>query len=244
VRTGHTILITTRWYCELQKAKKNMRDYEETRKYWDAFFADYRISDPMKPISNEDIELALRWLCDRSKSVIEFGCAAGRSLFRCLALGVEKVTGIDISPNAVSVANKVVIASGLQTRCKFLCGDVSSLLDISEKFDSGILFNIVDNISPTDGVMVLEQFHKILKPHGKLLMKLNDYVSPDALTSEQGYRLVSGDFYKEKSGLYFWNLTGRSVEAMVSEHYTLERYDRIELEEFKQFNRLYYLRSR
>jgi SAM-dependent methyltransferase len=170
--------------------------------------------------------------------------AAGRSLFRCLALGVEKVAGIDISPNAISAANKIAITSGLQARCKFLCGDISSLLDISEKFDAGILFNVVDNISPTDGVMVLEQFRKILKPHGKLLMKLNDYVSPDALTNEQGFRLISRDFYKEKSGLYFWNLTDRSVEAMISEHYTLERYDRIKLKEFRQFNRLYYLRSR
>jgi SAM-dependent methyltransferase len=240
--------MTTGWYCklslELQKAKKSMCDYEETRKYWDTFFADYRINDPMKPISNEDIELALRWLCDRSKSVIEFGCAAGRSLFRCLALGVEKVTGIGISPNAISVANKIVITSGLQERCKFLCGDISSLLDISGRFDAGILFNIVDNISPEDGVMVLEHFRKILKPHGKLLMKLNDYVSPDALTNEQGCRLISRDFYKEKSGLYFWNLTDRSVEAMISERYTLERYDRIKLKEFRQFNRLYYLRSR
>jgi arsenite methyltransferase len=242
------MLITTRWYCEwsleLQKAKKNMCDYEETRKYWDAFFANYRMNDPMKPISNEDIELALRWLCDGSKSIIEFGCAAGRSLFRCLALGAEKVTGIDISPNAIYAANKIVMSSGLQTRCEFLCGGIGSLLGISGKFDAGILFNIVDNMSPVDGVMVLEQFRKILKPHGKLLMKLNDYISPDALTDEQGYRLVSGGFYKEKSGLYFWNLTDRSVKAMISEHYTQERYDRIKLDEFKQFNRLYYLRSR
>jgi hypothetical protein len=39
-------------------------------------------------------------------------------------------------------------------------------------------------------------------------------------------------------------LTDRSVKAMISEHYTQERYDRIKLDEFKQFNRLYYLRSR
>jgi SAM-dependent methyltransferase len=221
-----------------------MCNYEETRKYWDTFFADYRINDPLKAVSNEDIELALRWLCDGSKSVIDFGCAAGRSLFRCLALGVEEVTGIDISPNAISVANKIATNRGLQARCEFLCSGISSLLEISKKFDGGILFNIIDNISPTDAVTALEQLRKILKTHGKLLMKLNDYLNPDVLTDEQGYLPVSPDFYKEKSGLYLWNLTDNSVEAMISKHYTTERYIRIELKEFGQFNRLYYLRSR
>jgi hypothetical protein len=75
-------------------------------------------------------------------------------------------------------------------------------------------------------------------------MKLNDYLNPDVLTDEQGYLPVSPDFYKEKSGLYLWNLTDNSVEAMISKHYTTERYIRIELKEFGQFNRLYYLRSR
>jgi SAM-dependent methyltransferase len=221
-----------------------MCDYEETRKYWDKVFADYRIDDPMQPIPHEDIELALRWLCDSSRSVIDFGCGAGRILFRCLSLGVEKVTGIDISPNAISVANNVVVAHGLQARCEFSCDDISSLLDISGKFDAGILFNIIDNVSPMDGVMVLEQLRRILRPHGKLLLKLDDYLSPDVLTSELGAQPLSRDFYKEKSGIYIWNLTDRSAEEMISKHFALERYSRIEHKEFKQFNRLYYLRTR
>lgn len=82
-------------------------NYQDTIDYWNEVFSNVQEYDLAKPISFEQIENALKWLCKDSTSILDFGCGHGKILFRCLGLGVKKVYGIDISSAAISFAKKL-----------------------------------------------------------------------------------------------------------------------------------------
>jgi hypothetical protein len=57
-----------------------------------------------------------------------------------------------------------------------------SLEKLGEKTtDAAILFNIADNLTPEDSSKFLAQVHRILKPEGRLLMKLNPYITEEKI---------------------------------------------------------------
>lgn len=224
--------------------KHVLSDYTPAKEHWDRVFSGLNDFDPSEPLHSESIELGLRWLCDGSLSVIDFGCGNARILLRCLTLGIEKGTGIDISPVAIAIAEKIAAANGLQDRCQFQNADVSSLANItSHSHEAGILFNTIENLSPKDGIRVVEQLRRILKPNGKLLLKLNDYINPEVLTKKQGYQLLSESFYKDSSGLFIWNLSNEMLERLISPRFISEKFEKYRLEDSNHFNRLHYLKA-
>ncbi|AZR73976.1 hypothetical protein BBF96_11595 [Anoxybacter fermentans] len=89
--------------------------------------------------------------------MIDFDCGHGKILFRCLELGIRSIVGIDISPMAIVLAKKLAVENGVENKSEFWCGDSSILSRINDQsFDAGILFNIIDNLMPEDGLKVLK----------------------------------------------------------------------------------------
>jgi SAM-dependent methyltransferase len=197
----------------------------------------------MIALANPDLESALRWVSRGARSIVDFGCGNGRSLLRSLALGIERGVGIDISDSAISLARSAARASKLQGRAVFRRGSVSLLSSLpAASFDSGILFNIIDNLFPEDAIHVLNEYRRLIRPGGKILLKLNDFVEPTVLEAEYGAVQVTGMLYREKTGLYFWNLDDGEARALLTKQFTLEESKRIQLGKPTQNNRLYYLR--
>lgn len=131
----------------------------------------------------EKIEKAIKWLCENSKLILDFGCDTRRVLRRCLYYGVDSVYGIDLSENAI-------------------------------KFDGVVLFNVIDNLKPEDRKLVVEEINRILKRNGKIILKLNPYYSPQMLEENDDIKEISNNLYKERTGLFLWNISNRNHNSV------------------------------
>lgn len=216
-------------------------NYQDTIDYWNEVFSNVQEYDIAKPISFEQIENALKWLCKDSTSILDFGCGHGKILFRCLGLGVKKIYGIDISSAAISFAKKIKMKYNLDN-CQFMCGSFNELYDFSDcQFDAVILFNIIDNLIPSDGLKVLKHIHRLTKGESKILIKLNDYIPENEISNSQVFNLKEKSFYKEKSGLFSWNLSNQDFKKIISPYFKIINYEEVDFKRHDVKNRIYYL---
>ncbi len=221
-----------------------MEEYRETMEFWNGVFEVDTEFSAEEPLSVEEIDDALHWLAKDSEKVLDFGCGNGKVLLRTLHLSGTEGVGVDISGEAVKVAEEHSSRNGLSDRVEFIQGGLDTLLDFSDDFfDSGIAFNIMDNLLPDDGKKMLEEFERTIESGGKILLKLNDRIDPKQM-EEWNAEEISDNLYREESGLYLWNLTDEEVEDLLKKYFEIEEKERIRFEEQDQVNRLYYLRVR
>ncbi|MCD4820171.1 MAG: class I SAM-dependent methyltransferase [Candidatus Cloacimonetes bacterium] len=226
-----------------------MNNYESTIKFWDKRFGKILSTDkrydPSKPMTIIEIEEGLRWLINETDSIIDFGCGTGNILFRSLFLGTKKAIGIDISRRAIELANDTSITNKMDTKTDFKIGGVELLKKIEDNsIEVGASFNTIDNILPDDAVFVLQEMNRILKNNGKLLIKLNDVIPKKVFDEDDYFQLISENFYKEKSGLYFWNLSDSIFKEIINPYFELVKYVDVPFQKTNYKNRLYYLENR
>ncbi len=229
---------------ERKKMDKEKKNYQQTVGFWDEIFE--KTEDTFE-FENElpikEIEECLDWLVDEKSSIIDFGCGNGKLLLRCAAKGAERGVGIDISSEGIKKGVKFAEINGLAGDFNFIADGPDSLSDFEEnEFDGGILSNIIDNLLPEDSRKVLEEFHRIIKPNGKIFLKVNDYVDPVQM-EEWDAEKIEENLYKEKEGLYLWNLKDEEVRNILKDHFKIVKRVDIEFEEEGQINRLYYLEN-
>lgn len=221
-----------------------INSYNETIKYWNNVFRQSPEYNPTQMINVQEIENGISWLVENSKSTIDFGCGNGRVLCRCLDKGIEYVYGIDICSNAIEVANRVIKKFNYQSKADVICGGIEKLNQINDNsYESAILFNILDNLIPEDSIKLIENIHRIVKSNGKILLKLNPYITKQQ-REKYKFKEISHEFYKEDSGLYLWNLTNEIVENNINAFFIIEKYETIEYKQYNMTNRMYYLRNR
>jgi SAM-dependent methyltransferase len=226
-----------------------MNNYESTIKFWDEKFGE-RLStdkryDPQKAIPIIEIEEGLRWLIKEADSLVDFGCGSGNLLFKSLFLGTKKAIGIDISPKAIELANQTSKVNKMDNKTDFKVGGIELLKKIEENsIDAGASFNTIDNILPDDAILVLNEMNRILKRNGKLLIKLNDVIPQNVFEEDDYYQLISDDFYKEKSGLYFWNLSDTKFKEIIFPYFEIMKYVEDPFPKTDYKNRLYYLKNK
>jgi ribosomal protein L11 methyltransferase len=97
-----------------------------------------------------------------SAEVLDVGCGSGILSFICSRLGAKRVLGIDISANAIEIAekNRAHTCSGEQVR--FSCAPVSQVF--------GVFDLIVANISPSILQVLIDSFAQVLAVHGKVVL--------------------------------------------------------------------------
>lgn len=83
--------------------------------------------------------------------------------------------------------------------------------------------------------------HRIVKPNGKVLLKLNPYITEGEI-EEYKLEKISDEFYKEPFGLFLYNLTNERVEKILYPYFTIEKYQEIQLD--GNINRMYYLANK
>lgn len=220
-------------------------DYQKTKDYWDIVFSDAGECDPGVPLPFEELEKALAWLCDGSSSVLDIGCGRGTLLFRCLSLGVKSVEGLDISPEAITLAHNIAKKHKLESRCVFSSGDAALFAENrSEQFDALILSNIIDNIIPSDARRLCSAAAGLLNPGGKLMLKLNARRTASELAELGVQSLEEPDFYQENTGLFFWNLSDEAVEELFTGNFHIESRGDVDYRKYGVVNRLYLLRRK
>ncbi|HQH31903.1 MAG TPA: class I SAM-dependent methyltransferase [Petrotogaceae bacterium] len=219
--------------------------YEKTEAFWDDIFGKEELKDLSKPFGIEKMDSCIGWLCGNTQNIIDYGCGNASILLRCAYLNVKKGLGIDISCQAVRTAVDYILKKEL-SGFSVIQGNLEALNCIQDaSFEGAILSNIIDNILPDDALFVLKNIYRILKPEGKLFVKLNDYMDKEKLKENIDFfeKELSDDFFLEKSGLYFHNLSDEKFERWIKEDFKIVEKGKIEFKAFDCFNRFYLLQK-
>lgn len=91
------------------------------------------------------------WVMQKSGSikdatVCDIGCGSGRFVIALAKKGAAQVTGIDVAPEMLKLANELAVRDGVPDVCKFICTDV---LDwkTREQFDLTLAIGVWDYIA-------------------------------------------------------------------------------------------------
>ncbi|ACL70131.1 hypothetical protein [Halothermothrix orenii] len=98
-------------------------------------------------------------------------------------------------------------------------------------------------MKPNDAKFVLKEIYRILKSKGKIILKLNPYFNPNELEKDNNFKKIKKDFYKERSGLYFWNISNKQIKKIIAPYYKICKYKEIEFKDYNMINRVYYLKK-
>lgn len=216
-------------------------DYDNTIDFWNKIYHPGMRYNPSESIPSTEIEDGLRFISQNGTSIIDYGCGNGKILFRCLLHGASKGCGIDISPNAITVAERIAKRNNFKDKVEFITGGVNTLTDIEEKsYDGAILFNILDNLTMEDGKILLENLHKILKDSGNVLLKLNPFLSEEECITYD-FEEVEPNFYIDSLGTFLWNISDKELKILLKNYFKIEK--SMAIEQGNNSYRLYYLKK-
>jgi SAM-dependent methyltransferase len=139
----------------------------------------------------------------RGKTVLDAACGEGygSALLAAVAAGV---TGVDLSPEAISHASDRYQAGNLS----FRSADCLALPFADDSFDCVVSFETLEHLADHDGL--LREFRRVLKPDGFLLLS-----SPDkAVYSEQ---------MQNRNEFHVKELYRGELEALLSRHFSAFR---------------------
>ncbi len=195
-------------------------------------------ADRMAPDAGP-LEDALSWLCERAVSVLDFGCGNGTLLLQCRLHGTQAHLGVDLSEAGIRNA-KAACAACPEGEFRFVCGGVETLRDVpSDSFDAAVLSNILDNLYPQDARAVLRETRRVLRPGGRLLVKLNPYLTEEQIRAWK-ISVIEGNLLDD--GLLLWNNTTEEWDAILGALFDLHAYREIDYPEHDQTNRVYLLK--
>jgi SAM-dependent methyltransferase len=98
---------------------------------------------------------------------IDLGCGTGNYSIYLASVGFD-VTGIDISPTAIKIAQENAKKKGI--KCNFLVADVlGNLNEVKGTFDFAYDWELLHHIFPEQRRIYVKNVYKILNPRGKYL---------------------------------------------------------------------------
>jgi len=103
------------------EASAYYKDTQHKANLWDRLSTVFR-GDAMYVRMNAALELLKPHLTGRT--ILDVGCATGRFAFQLLKAGAAKVYGVDISPDAIQIANTQRVQAGMEDRLEFTVADV------------------------------------------------------------------------------------------------------------------------
>jgi cyclopropane fatty-acyl-phospholipid synthase-like methyltransferase len=98
---------------------------------------------------------------------VDLGCGAGNYAVWMTSQGFE-MTGIDISPRAIALAEETARARGLA--CRFLAADLMGVLpELAGSFDFAYDWEVLHHVFPQDRPRYLSNVHAMLSDQGSYL---------------------------------------------------------------------------
>ena len=98
---------------------------------------------------------------------IDIGCGAGNYAIYLASVGFD-VTGVDISPSAITLAEANAKQKGVT--CRFLVADtLGGLAEIAETFEFAYDWSLLHHVFPEHRKEYVETVHRLLIPGGKYL---------------------------------------------------------------------------
>ena len=105
--------------------------------------------------------------CVQPSKTIDIGCGAGNYAIYLASVGFD-VTGVDISPSAIAIAE--ANAKEENVSCRFVVADVlGGLAEIAETFEFAYDWSLLHHVFPKDRKQYVENVHRLLVPGGQYL---------------------------------------------------------------------------
>ncbi|CDM69839.1 Hypothetical protein CM240_2722 [Clostridium bornimense] len=187
---------------------------------------------------NRALDKGIEWICNGTKSILDFGCGNGTMLFLCALNGTKYNIGVDLSEKAIENA-QIRAKQMSKGEYRFIQGSIDALESISDSsFDAIILFNIIDNLYPEDAEVLIKEVERILCSNGKLLVKLNPYITLDQII-EWDLKVIKDNLLDD--GLILLNNTTEKWKNFFSIKFNICKYNEIYYPEFEQTNRMFWL---
>jgi SAM-dependent methyltransferase len=99
--------------------------------------------------------------------ILDIGCGTGEHAIFFSTLGY-KLTGIDSSPKAIELAKEKAKKKNIEI--DFFIKDALDLTGFEQKFNTIIDSGVFHIFSDTDRVLLIQNFHKVLKKDGRLFI--------------------------------------------------------------------------
>lgn len=218
--------------------------YKHIKIFWDSIFKnESKDSIVFNDFEKKELQKATDFLCNNTESVLDFGCGNGSWLFKCFKRGTKHHIGIDLSEEAIALASRLkTLVKSKDAKFEFYQGGISELEKIkNSSVDAVILSNIVDNLVPEDANQLIYHAHRILKLDGKIIIKLNPYLSQEQI-SEWNIGIIEGNLLDD--GLYLWNQTTEEWRNLFSHYFIEAYYEDVYFEEHEQYNRLFCMKKK
>ena len=164
---------------------------------WDKFFQQHPYGGPWdfnkhtKKLQDDHVVDFIKYYnFEKNLKVLDCGCADGRNSEYLINEGYE-VTGVDFSQTVIERTQKRL------PKGKFLTGDIRKLDKIeSNSFDILIDAGALHVNFPKDIISIIEEYHRILKPSGKMFIRVfnkdDDTPNPIFPVNEEGTMPVFG----------------------------------------------------
>ena len=110
-------------------------------------------------LSDDSVNLSLKYLPDRAMSILEAGCGSGRVVKYLSDLGYENVHGIELNLDAVHHINQQF------PELKIVHGDILEMPYAKESFDAVLSYGVVEHF-PESVVRPMQSLFDVLKPGG------------------------------------------------------------------------------
>ncbi len=118
------------------------------------------------PSTRINYEAVISQICSGGEQALDIGCSTG-GFTGVLGRYCQSVVGVDLSFNAVSIANEHFAFSQL-SNCQAFVGDGSRLGFAAETFDVIQMVDVVHHAE--DPNALIREVHRLLKPEGKLVV--------------------------------------------------------------------------
>ena len=115
--------------------------------------------------------------------VLDAGCGEGGVAIYLAQKYRFRIRGVDLLDSAIKKANKKAMDLGLQDRVSFRVMDYTKLSFPDKSFDG--VYTIESLVHVPDYQQALRQFHRVLKPHGRLALFEYSTCPKKDLTPEQ-----------------------------------------------------------
>jgi SAM-dependent methyltransferase len=104
------------------------------------------------------------------QAALEFGCNVGASGVVLARLGAE-VTGVDVDPAHVRVANANIALHGVEQRARAIhVADARTMPFVGEAFDFAVANSVLEYVAPGQLAAVMAEIHRVLRPGATLLV--------------------------------------------------------------------------
>lgn len=216
-----------------------MDKYDNSIALWnDIYSQETAVFPKLQTSGNTAFDKGLQWLTEDAETVLDFGCGNGSVLFLCSLYGTTTHIGIDLSPAAICLASDRAKNAPRGT-FRFICGSLDALRSLkTSSADSVVLSNIIDNLYPEDATAVLAETRRILRKNGRILLKLNPYITAEQIAA-WNIRVISGNLLDD--GMVLWNQTTEEWDAFLGARFRIAHFEEIYYEEHEQYNRMYFL---